>query len=108
MWGIISSSIWVVFALYLYLYEIDPRVFILIFSVCIIKILTWRIRPDGSNSFSFPSGHAALSMFIAASTRIPLLFIWSFLVGISRLKLNKHHLSDVLCGFLLGYIYIKI
>ena len=33
-----------------------------------------------------------------------LLFIWVILIGFSRIYLNVHYLSDVLSGFMLGFI----
>lgn len=34
-----------------------------------------------------------------------LLYLWAFLVGVSRVLLGKHHLSDVCCGFALGFLH---
>lgn len=33
-----------------------------------------------------------------------MLFIWVILIGFSRIYLNVHYLSDVLAGFILGFI----
>jgi len=33
-----------------------------------------------------------------------LLFVWVILIGFSRIYLNVHYLSDVLAGFILGFI----
>lgn len=72
---------------------------------------------------SFPSGHAAFSMYTAAffclymerrldisysrilkpMLQMVLLFL-STLCGISRVQDNKHHTNDVIAGFLLGIV----
>jgi membrane-associated phospholipid phosphatase len=70
------------------------------------------------SSYSFPSGHATLSIalygFIALifyvqsskhwqkNLSIILGFSLAFLIGLSRLVLDVHYLSDVLAGFLVG------
>lgn len=61
-----------------------------------------------SDEFSFPSGHttAAFLFATAASHFFPaltlLLFIWAALIGLSRVMLRVHFVSDVLAGMLLG------
>lgn len=37
-----------------------------------------------------------------------LLYLWAFLVGVSRVLLGKHHLSDVCCGFALGFLHFSL
>lgn len=37
-----------------------------------------------------------------------LLYLWAFLVGVSRVLLGKHHLSDVGCGFALGFLHFSL
>lgn len=92
-----------------------------------LKVFIGRERPTIDPSiyaegFSFPSGHAMvglifygflayyfgketkslklkMSIFVLAS-----LFI--FLIGLSRIVLNVHYASDVLGGFLIGFIYL--
>lgn len=70
------------------------------------------------SSYSFPSGHATLAIalygFIALIFYIQSSQQWqknlslilglglAFLIGLSRLVLNEHYLSDVLAGFLVG------
>lgn len=71
-----------------------------------------EVRPDGSNHFSFPSGHTA-----TAFTTASLLFyeykdadIWyassgylfATATGIMRISNNKHYTSDVLAGAGIG------
>lgn len=63
--------------------------------------------------FSFPSGHASRSVFVAYFfTRlwpvhfilIPLFIVWSVAVCLSRLLLNRHYILDILGGALLGIL----
>ena len=81
-----------------------------------------RVRPAGElvneTSYSFPSGHATLSIavygflvyLIFKLSKKENLKIWSLvvmsvfigLIGLSRLYLQVHYLSDVLGGFVLG------
>lgn len=80
----------------------------------IIKVSTGRERPNGGEdrfSSSFPSGHASGSFAIASvvdvmyghKIGIPLYLCAGF-VGFSRLSDNKHFLSDVLFGAVLGTV----
>ena len=63
---------------------------------------------DPSDEFSFPSGHTAggflmaciVSYFIPAAT-LPM-YIWACAIGISRVFLRVHFVSDVIAGALLG------
>jgi len=76
-----------------------------------IKYVTHRRRPDGSNRFSFPSGHSSGSFAVAGSlgqfygpTASVLTYALAILSGISRIDDDKHWLSDVLSGGLLGQL----
>ena len=78
-----------------------------------LKRAIGRPRPDGerrrSNS-SFPSSHAAnafaLAWVLGARWRrgIPVFFALALLLAFSRMYLNRHFLSDVLVGALIGVI----
>jgi membrane-associated phospholipid phosphatase len=82
------------------------------------KTLTKRIRPDGSQDNSFPSGHTATA-FVAAE----FLFqeykdksIWisvggytmASAIGVSRVLNDKHWTSDVIAGAGIGILSTKI
>jgi undecaprenyl-diphosphatase len=79
----------------------------------VLKRAVGRQRPDGeqkrSNS-SFPSSHAANAFAVAwvlgARWRrgIPLFVALALLVAFSRMYLNRHFLSDVVVGALIGVI----
>lgn len=93
----------------------------------LLKIVVHRARPSFSplireDSFSFPSGHATLSVaffgliayLLAGSVktqaaRINIFFVWLFLVfaiGLSRLYLGVHYPTDVLAGYLTGFFWL--
>jgi undecaprenyl-diphosphatase len=61
------------------------------------------------NDYSFPSGHAALTMALATSVYLfrkrlgTLLFAFAFVVGLARIYVGVHYPLDVGVGFLLGY-----
>jgi membrane-associated phospholipid phosphatase len=76
-----------------------------------LKLATNRLRPDGSDHQSFPSGHAALTF--AAATVIErhlgwkksvLWYVIASYVAASRLHDNRHYLSDVVFGAAVGSI----
>jgi len=73
------------------------------------KFAVQRPRPDGSDKFSFPSGHTASAF--ATATVLQQHFGWKAAipaygfgayVATSRMSANKHHLSDVLFGAAIG------
>ncbi len=82
-----------------------------------IKFTIRRQRPEGdlgqiyrkTDPHSFPSGHAArsimlgvISLAIAPTWLGILLIIWGPLVGIARVAIGVHYVSDVLAGWVLG------
>lgn len=94
----------------------------------LIKHLFYRARPIvealyfETNS-SFPSGHATAAMALYGfllytiwkhdkhhlkNPLIIFLFTLIVLVGISRLYLGVHYLSDVLAGYFIGFVWILI
>lgn len=91
--------------------------------VATIKAIARRRRPEknendalatfGPDKFSFPSGHCTRATMIAVvfiiqcSLGIPLtilLLSWSLSVSVSRVLLQRHHILDVLAGFIIGAI----
>jgi undecaprenyl-diphosphatase len=88
-------------------------------AVLLVKLAVRRPRPAGdwgqlyrkTDPHSFPSGHTARVFMLAVVTLglgPPwlgiLLAIWAPLVGLSRVILGVHYLSDVLAGALLGVV----
>jgi membrane-associated phospholipid phosphatase len=69
-----------------------------------------RPRPDGTDKLSFPSGHASNAFALATVVErhygwkagLPMYALAST-VAVSRVRGNRHHLSDVLAGATLGY-----
>jgi undecaprenyl-diphosphatase len=91
--------------------------------VLLIKFRIRRRRPEGewgmiyrsTDPHSFPSGHAARAFLIAtiAGALGPswlgvALWIWAPLVGLARVAMGVHYLSDILAGTLLGIIVALI
>ena len=88
--------------------------------VGLIKPLVGRARPPGEHltlfddtysNYSFPSGHSTVAAAIFGyanclwKTGLPIiLFILMILVGVSRIYLGVHFPSDVVAGWVLGFI----
>ena len=92
------------------------------------KMAFQRSRPIDillmEHTYSFPSGHATISialygflayMAIRFSSRfvrqvrlLSLAILLCVLIGLSRIVLNEHYLSDVLGGFLVGTLWLTI
>ena len=90
----------------------------------LLKLWFERSRPSGveltaAAGYSFPSGHAMVSMAFYGFLAFLLLsqgkskrtrwlagglYLLVFIIGFSRIYLNVHYTSDVLAGFLFGYI----
>lgn len=86
--------------------------------VFLVKQVVRRQRPEGewgkfyrmTDPHSFPSGHAARCLMLAVimlgmSPAVGLmLLIWAPLVGLARVAMGLHYLSDVLAGMTMGLI----
>ncbi|APG63847.1 phosphatase PAP2 family protein [Sphingorhabdus lutea] len=68
-----------------------------------------KLRPDGSDYRSFPSGHTSMAFSAAATMHnrygwkvgLPAQAVAAF-VGVSRIKAKKHDWADVLTGMAIG------
>jgi undecaprenyl-diphosphatase len=72
------------------------------------------------SSASFPSSHASLAMTVypvfalclgyaakrSVRYALPSAILLALLVGVSRLYFGNHYLSDVVCGWLLGILFV--
>jgi undecaprenyl-diphosphatase len=97
-----------------------------ILSVAILKHIFARPRPGlayfAETSGSFPSGHAAISVAFYATlayvlwragrigqvTAVMAASILAFAIGISRVLLAEHYLTDVLNGWLVGGLWMLV
>lgn len=133
-WQIVISSA-IVFSAILWLWR--KKIYLIPFWIMLIgsslsnslgKLAFHRVRPDVAfyieDTFSFPSGHATISVafygFLAYilfrqfkkwKYKINALFlgiIIIFAIGLSRLYLGVHFLSDVWGGYLLGALWLLI
>lgn len=82
----------------------------------------WEMSPSfldylAMDTYSFPAAHASraamVSKFLLAHLvlAVPLrilLVLWAMLVGMSRVLLGRHHLTDVGCGFALGFLHYSL
>jgi undecaprenyl-diphosphatase len=104
-------------------------VFGLFYATQGIKTAVERHRPPHAkaHSGSFPSGHSSRTMTVLGLLALclrsprqggirPVLFVYALLtalllavaVGLSRLYLGDHYLSDVIAGWLLGLLFIVV
>lgn len=95
----------------------------------ILKLIVARQRPNvlrlvGEEGYSFPSGHAMVSMgfygFLiyliytnikSKKIKYPLIIFLSILIlliGISRIYLGVHYATDIIGGFIIGIMYLVI
>lgn len=95
--------------------------------VGLIKGLVRRRRPAHNqmdmfvtlsvDKYSFPSGHATRAVLVSRFIlnhlvlAIPLrvlVVLWAFVLGLSRVMLGRHNVTDVAFGFFLGYMQYSI
>lgn len=89
----------------------------LLVAVYALKSFSVRMRPDGSTTNSFPSGHTASAfmgaemLHIELKDKYPLLSFAGYLpataTGALRMCNNRHWLSDVIAGAGLGILSAK-
>lgn len=99
-----------------YIAPLFVSVIFALFVVYLLKFSVQRGRPDeivtilGFIDYSFPSAHAAIGF-----ATIPILdrefpklkwfwIVFAVLIGLSRLVLGMHYLSDVIAGGIIGYL----
>ncbi|XP_071752849.1 inactive phospholipid phosphatase 7-like [Centroberyx gerrardi] len=82
----------------------------------------WEMTPGfldyvAMDVYSFPAAHASraamvakflLSHLVLAVPLRILLVLWALLVGMSRVLLGKHHLTDMAFGFALGMLHFSL
>ncbi len=100
-------------------------VFLTFVAVEIIKALVAFPRPfqvlqnihvliSLPDSYSFPSGHAAITMALATvvypyKKQLGLLLaLFAFIVGFARIYVGVHYPIDVIAGFLIGFVIPKL
>jgi undecaprenyl-diphosphatase len=87
--------------------------------VFLVKLVIRRKRPEGewgkfyrsTDPHSFPSGHSVRAMMVAVIMLGlgpwwvgVMLLAWAPLVGLARVGMGLHYLSDVLAGLLMGLV----
>lgn len=67
--------------------------------------------------YAFPAGHASraamvskffLSHLVLAVPLRILLVLWALCVGLSRVMIGRHHITDVISGFVIGYLQFRL
>ena len=105
--------------------ETRPNIFLIglvldVILVGLMKAVVRRPRPRDNiddmvatasiDRYSFPSGHASRSFFIASYSYfvlpscIQILITWAFVLSLSRILMKRHYLADVIVGANLGII----
>ncbi len=94
------------FAFELPVYELSKRYFRRPRPFHVLADMTPLLHPR--DEFSCPSGHTTAAFMVAGLTSAlfpavaPLAFAWATLIGLARVMLKLHYVSDVLAGMILG------
>lgn len=115
-----DSIVWIAIAAWLWRRRqicaaraIAITVSVIALNVMLIKVAVRRQRPNDQRAVatmtldqhSFPSGHAARSIGLAmtlSSSAWPL--GWATIIGLARVAIGVHYLSDVIAGWSIGFI----
>ena len=96
---------------WLKLFVARPRPFVVFGGDVLRGVFEGRHPAEIPLSGAFPSGHAAASFAVALflngifKHRLRFLYLWAFLVSLSRVYFGLHYPSDILAGALLGLVF---
>jgi len=115
-----DSAVWIAIAAWLWHRQqiraaraIATTVSAIALIVMLVKVAVRRKRPGDQrdvatmtlDQHSFPSGHAARSIGLAltlSSSAWPI--GWAMIIGLARVVIGVHYLSDVIAGWSIGFI----
>lgn len=86
---------------------------VVVVATALLKGIFRRQRPQtkwaiATDKYAFPSGHAARAAAVAVTFGVAFpacmltLMLWAIAVGLARVVLGRHYLSDVVGGLLFG------